>query len=138
MSERPKSVVVVAGFLFFATAIAVFVSSSLLFPNQVMYRLWELNWPGETVFVSIHGPASLFLIALGMGTCAAGSGLLRGRRWAWWFAMVLFAMDACGDVVSFVVTREILRAAIGVSLSGMFLVLLAQGRVRHWFLSDCS
>lgn len=133
MSHRPKSVVVVAAFLFFATFIALFVGNSLLFPNPLMYRLWELNRPGETVFVSIRGPAALFLIALGLATCAAAIGLLRGRRWAWWFAVALFAVDACGDVVSFFVTHEVLRTVVGLAVSGIFLALLLGRGVRGWF-----
>jgi hypothetical protein len=135
MPDRPKSVVVVAAFLFFATVAAIFVGASLLFPNRLMYRLWELNSPGETVFVSIGGPASLFLIALGITTCAAGLGLLRGKRWAWWFAVLLFAVDAFGDIVSFFVTRELLRTVVGVAVSGVFATLLLQGRVRRFFFS---
>src|SRR5512146_2662872 len=65
MPERPKAVVVVAAFLFFATVLAFFVGGSLLFPNPLMYRLWALNRPGETLFVSVRGPASVFLISAG-------------------------------------------------------------------------
>jgi hypothetical protein len=134
--KRPKAVPIVAGFLFFATVIAIFVGSSLLFPNPLMYRLWELNRPGETVFVSVRGPASLFLIALGVATCAAGFGLLGGRRWAWWFALVLFAVDATGDVVAFFATGQILRTVVGVVVSGIFVGLLMQSGVRSWFVSS--
>lgn len=138
MAERPKAVVVVAAFLFFAAVVAFFVCTSLLFPNPVMYRLWALNRPGETLFVSIRGPASLFLIALGTATCAAGFGLLCGRRWAWWFAVVLFAANACGEVASFVATREILRTVVGVAVSGLFVMLLTRSNVRKYFLGTSA
>jgi len=38
---------VVAGFLFVATGIAFVVGGSLLFPNLLMDRLWELNKPAR-------------------------------------------------------------------------------------------
>lgn len=133
MSERPSSVVVVAGFLFFATVIALFVGTSLLFPNPLMYHLWQLNRPGETVFVSIRGPASLFLVALGVATCVAGVGLLLRKRWAWWFAVVLFAVNIAGDVISFFVLRDLLRMIVGVAVSGLFVMLMIGRGVRKWF-----
>ncbi len=136
MPERPKAVVVVAAFLFFATVVAFFVGGSLLFPNPLMYRLWELNRPGETLFVSIRGPASLFLIALGIGTCAAGFGLLRRKRWAWWFAVVLFGVNIAGDIVSFFVLRDILRMVVGVVVSGLFVMLLMGPGVRRWLFEE--
>jgi len=40
----------VAAFLFVATVIAAVVGISLLFPNRLMDRLWELNKPGAALF----------------------------------------------------------------------------------------
>jgi hypothetical protein len=37
-------------FLFNATGIAFIVGTSLLFPNPLMERLWELNKPAEPAF----------------------------------------------------------------------------------------
>ena len=134
MLTRPKSVVVVAAFLFFATVIAILVGSSLLFPNPLVNSMWRLNQRGAAAFHAMGNPAGYGLIGLGIATCAAGFGLLRGKRWAWWFAVVLFAVDGCGDVVSFFVTHEILRTVVGVGVSGIFVLMLVQSAVRRWFL----
>jgi uncharacterized membrane protein YfcA len=132
MKTRPKAVTIVAGFLFAATAIAVLVGVSSLFPNPLMDRLWEINKPGAELFRAMGKTAGVLLLALGVGTFCAARGLLQGKRWAWWFAVVLFIVDACGDAVSYFITRDALRSVVGVVVSGTFLVLLMQRRVREW------
>jgi hypothetical protein len=130
---RPISVAIVSGFLFFATAIAAVVGVSLLFPNPLLDRLWELNPEGAALFHSIGRISGLFLLALGGGTLAAGFGLLRRRRWAWWFAAALFAINAAGDVVSYFMVHDALRTAAGVIVSSLFLVVLLRRNARHYF-----
>jgi len=41
-----------------------------------------------------------------VGTLAAARGLLVGRRWAWWFSVALFAIDAAGNIVSFFLIHD--------------------------------
>jgi hypothetical protein len=106
MDSRPKAVSVVAAFLFFAAAIAFVVGESLLFPNPLLDRLWELNKPAAAVFRSWGRIAGVPLLLLGVGTFAAGVGLVRGKVWAWWFAVILFVVDGIGDVVSLIVTGD--------------------------------
>jgi hypothetical protein len=80
----------VAAFLFAATAIAAVVGFSLIWPNALLDRLWELNKPGAAAFRALGGRISgTALLLLGAGTLAAGIGLLERKRWAWWFAVVL-------------------------------------------------
>ena len=132
MRSRPKSIPIVAGFLFAATVIAAVVGISSLFPNPLMDRLWELNKLGAALFLSMGKIAGLLLLALSVGTFSAARGLLRGRRWAWWFAVVLFAVDACGDVVSYFLIGDAPRSLVGAAVSGCFLYLLVQRKVREW------
>jgi hypothetical protein len=133
MEQRPKTVPVVAAFLFGATAIAAVVGTSLLFPNTLLDRLWELNKPGAAIFHAIGRIAGILLLLLGAGTFAAAVGLLQHKKWAWWFAVVLFAIDGSGDLVSGIVTRDWLRSAAGVAISAAFLYSLSRFRVRRYF-----
>jgi len=130
MMPRPISVIIVAGFLFFATAIAAVVGISLLFPNPLLDQLWKLNTEGATLFHSIGRLSVLFLLALGGGTLAAGFGLLRGRRWAWWFAVVLFVANGSGDVVSYFIVHDALRSVSGVAVSAIFVYVLSRRNAR--------
>ena len=132
MNTRPKAVSVIAGFLFAAMAIAALVGVSSLFPNPLMDRLWELNKPGAELFRAMGKTAGVLLLALGVGTFSAARGLLAGKLWAWRFAVVLFTVDACGDAVSYFITHDALRSVVGVTVSGIFLIVLMQRRVREW------
>src|SRR5581483_2261831 len=103
MPPKPKSVVLVAVFLFMATGIALVVGVSLIFPNPVTQWLWKLNEPGERAFRAAGRWAGCPLLLLGVGAFATARALLRGRWWAWWFAVVLFVANGIGDLVSFIV-----------------------------------
>jgi hypothetical protein len=130
---RPRTVPVVAGFLFAATIIAVVVSVSLLFPNPLLDRMWELNKPGAAAFRAMGRVSGLLLLALGIATALTGVGLLRGRRWAWWLAGALFTVNGCGDVVGLVTTGDWLRGGSGVAIAAAFVYALARPRVRRYF-----
>jgi hypothetical protein len=131
---RPGTILIVAAFLFFATVIASVVGVSLLFPNRLLDRLWKLNPEGAIVFHSIGPISGVFLLVLAVGTFACARGLLSGRRWAWWFSVALFAIDAAGNVVSFFLIHDALRSGTGAIISSAFLIALCGRTVRHYFL----
>ncbi len=136
MEQRPRAVPIVAAFLFAATAIAAAVGASLLFPNALLDRLWDLNKPAAAGFRAVGRIAGGLLLLLGGATLAAALGLRQRKMWAWWFAVVLFAMDDAGDAVSLIVTRDWLRSASGIVISSAFLYALSSSRVkRHFKLS---
>ena len=100
MKTRPITIPVVAAFLFVASGIAVIIGVSLLFQNALLDRLWELNKPAEAVFRRHAKIFGLFLLLLSVGTLLSGVGMLRRRRWAWCFAVVLFTVNGAGDLVT--------------------------------------
>lgn len=133
MLPRPKSVPIVAAFLFAATAIAAVVGVSLLFPNRLLDRLWKLNPAGAAFFHSIGPISGVFLLALGGAMFAAARGLLRGRKWAWWFAAALFTVESCGNLISYFLIHDALRAITGFIISFVFLCCLCRRGVRDYF-----
>jgi xanthine/uracil permease len=132
--HRPKTIVVIATFLFAATIVAFITGESLLFPNALLDRLWKFNPEGAALFHSIGRISGVFLLALGIGTFFAALGLLRGSQWAWWFGVFLFAIDACGNIVSSLLTHDALRSLTGAIISATFLFFLCRGTVRGYFL----
>ena len=132
--HRPKPIVVIAAFLFAATIVAFVVGESLLFPNTLLDSLWKFNPEGAALFHSIGRLSGVFLLSLGVATFFAALGLLRGQRWAWWFGVVLFATDACGNIVSYFLTHDALRSLTGTIISATFLVFLCRDSVRGYFL----
>jgi hypothetical protein len=134
--RRPLFVSVVAAFLFLAAVIAAMVGISLLHPNRLLEWLWQLNPRGAALFRSVGPMSGVFLLALGCGTLAAGFAFLRGHCWAWRFAVALFAVNATGDVVSYLLIHDALRALAGVLVSCVFLWLLGRNDVRRYFFRN--
>ncbi|HEX3094641.1 MAG TPA: hypothetical protein VHW72_18530, partial [Candidatus Angelobacter sp.] len=95
---------------------------------------WKLNPEGAVLFHSIGPVSGVLLLVLAVGTLAAARGLLAGRRWAWWFSVVLFAIDAAGNLVSFFLIHDALRTATGAIISSTFLIALCRPTVRRYFL----
>jgi hypothetical protein len=100
-------------FLFAAAAIATVVGTSLLFPSRLLDRLWELNKAGEALFHRLGRISGVFLLGLGGGAYLAAVNVLRRKQWAWWFALILFAIDGVGDVIGSFVTRDFMRGGFG-------------------------
>jgi uncharacterized membrane protein (DUF2068 family) len=133
MRSRPKTVSIIAAFLFVATVIACVVGLSLLFPNRLLDSLWKLNPAGAIFFRSIGPVSGVFLLALGSAMFCAARGLLRGRRWAWWFAAVLFTVETCSNFVTYFVVHDALRSITGFVISCGFLCFLCRRSVRDYF-----
>jgi len=112
---------------------AAVTGASLLFPGPFWNGLWALNPPAAAAFRSVGWISGALLIALGIGTAAAGAGLLRRKKWAWWFAVALFAINGCGDAASFPITGDLLKSAAGVAAACAFLYALTRPAVRHYF-----
>lgn len=104
------------------------------FPYRLLDHLWKLNPEGAVLFRSIGPISGVFLIALAVAILAAARDLLRGRLWAWWFGVALFAMDACGNIVSYFVIHDAPRSGTGAIISSTFLYLLCRDSVRPYFL----
>jgi hypothetical protein len=75
------------------------------------------------------------LLVLGCATLGGASGLLRGRRWAWWFAVVLFIVNGLGDLVSLFVIHDWVRSGGGAAVGAAFVAALLQRRVRDFCFS---
>jgi len=133
MSIRPKTVPIVAAFLFAAAAVAGVVGFSLLFPNALLDRLWQLNPEGGVFFHSIGRVSGVFLLSLGTAMLFAARALLRGQLWAWWFAMALFAIEAVSNLASYFLVHDALRTVAGFVIATIFLLALCGRRTRDHF-----
>jgi hypothetical protein len=98
-----------------------------------MDHLWQLNQAAGTAFHQAGRAAGVLLWLLACATGTAAAGLVQGRRWAWWFSVVLFAVNAVGDAVALGVTGDLVRSGSGVLMDALFLFALLQGNVRAFF-----
>jgi hypothetical protein len=77
--------------------------------------------------------AGVLLIGLGCTTLAIAVGLLQGRKWAWWGAVILFTINGAGDAVGLVMTRDFLRSGSGIVIAALFILALTRRAVRQSF-----
>jgi hypothetical protein len=129
----PRTVAVVAAFLFLATVAATITGTSLLFPAPFWKPLWDLNRPAYLAFEKFGMSAGVFLLLLGIAACATSTGLLRRRRWAWWSAMALFAVNGVGDLAALLVQRDLVKGGSGVAIAACFLISLTRPQVKRFF-----
>ena len=71
------------------------------------------------------GAPSLLAVLLVAGLIAAGVGLLQGRQWAWWLAMVVIGLSALFDLLSF--------NPIGLLIDALVIFLLTRPATRARF-----
>jgi len=120
-----------AALLFLTALVALVIGLALAFPDPIWAPMWNLNREAYVSFRHI-GPASqIFLFCLAAVSGAAAVGLLLHRRWAWWIALLLFAANGAGDVVSLARTGDVLRFGSGVAIAGGFVLLLLLPPVRR-------
>jgi hypothetical protein len=131
--RRPGTVTLVAIFLFCAAAVALITGISLLFPNPFWGSLWDLNRSAYLAFERVGRLAGVALVALAIVTGSAGRGLIKRQKWAWWTATTLFAINGLADVVTLVVTRDLVKAGAGAVIAGAFLFRLTQPGLRAYF-----
>ena len=124
---------VVIAFLIFATLIAAFIGTLLLFPGNVLESLWRFNPEARSAFQSMGRLASILLFVVGGVAFGGAVGIYRRRKWGWWLAIVLFSVNALGDAVSLFATGRVLQSASGILISGSFLLYLMQPGVRRQF-----
>ncbi len=118
--------VIVAAFLFAASAISLVVAISLLVPSLPFEWLWQFNKPAEAAFRAWGATAGMLLLALAVTTFSAAVGLLHRRKWAWWLAVLLFAINGFGDFANWMVTGDWRRSAAGVAVCALFLYALVR------------
>jgi hypothetical protein len=129
---RPKGVVVVSVFLYAGTAVALLTATMILWPGIRFDWPWKLNEEAHAGFEILGNAAAVLLGLIAALTFVAARGLMQRKRWAWWLAVGIFAVNVAGDLVR-VVTGDWLRGAAGLAIGGAFLVYLARPGVKRCF-----
>jgi len=124
---------IVTVFLLFASLMALFIGILLLFPGELLESLWRFNPEARAAFQSMGKLSSVLLFAVGAIAGGAAVGIHRRQKCGWWLAVLLFAVNACGDVVSLFVAGRMARGVTGFLISGLFLLYLVQPRVLREF-----
>jgi hypothetical protein len=120
-----------AAMLFLAALVGLVAALALLFPGPAWIPMWNLNREAYESLHHLGRIAEVFLLGVGSIAAGAAAGLLMHKRWAWWIALLLFAANDAGDLLSIVRTHEIVRFGSGVVIASGFIVLLVLPPVRR-------
>ena len=130
---RPIPVAIVAAFLWIAMLIGLVVGVALLFAGTFLDRMWVYNRPAHAAFQTVGKTSGVGFLVLGLIVGVTAGGLSCGRRWAWWLAILIFALNGIGDLIGLIATRDLLRSGSGIVIATGFLVVLLRRDVRASF-----
>ena len=129
---EPVGVALMGIFFAAATMVLVVVGAALLFPRSAMEAVWRV-YPARRGVLMPHrawlGPGFLVLAVPMVCACA---GCFRRRKWGWWLAVVIFAVNGLGDATQLVL-GHLLEGTIGVAATSAILVYLSRPGVRSAF-----
>jgi hypothetical protein len=130
---KPISVAIVAAFLWIAMLIGLAVGVALLFPGTFLDRMWVYNQPAQAAFQTAGRTSGFGFLVLGLVAGGTAVGLSSGRRWAWWLAILIFALNGIGDLFGLLATRDPLRSGSGLVIAIGFLAVLLRRNARAFF-----
>jgi hypothetical protein len=133
MTQKPVCVTVVAAFLWMATLMAALLAITLLAPGTPADEIWRLNPTVYHQFKTFGGASGVFLLTVGAIAGTAAAGLVRRQNWAWWLALGIFTVNGVGDIVSFVITQDVIRSGSGILAAACFLFFLTRRNVRSFY-----
>jgi hypothetical protein len=135
MKAIPAGILILSIILFLATSIALIIAISLLIPGTILDVLWNLNPSVHVGFTAMGKILGIFLIILGIITLFAGFGILKGKKWAWWIAVFIFAANGLGDIVRISAGgyEDILGGLVGILIAAGVLFYLTRPYVKDFF-----
>jgi hypothetical protein len=132
MRTRPTGIFIIGLFLLVAPVILVVSAISLLVPRTFLDQIWVVNETGYQQLLPVRGFVGIGFLALGVVIALAGTGLLKGRKWGWWLALLVFAANGIGDAVRFR-SGDFLGGSIGLVVVAVILFYLTRPKVRDFF-----
>ena len=135
--ERPPGVIALV-MLFAIGTVASFISAvSLSFPGSFLEPIWSLNPNARAGFTRIGSAAIVLMIAVCIACIFTTVGLWLARRWGYWLAVVMLAVNLCGDVVNVTSGTEP-RAIIGIPIAAGILAYLLRKRTKRHFSNSAT
>lgn len=133
--KKPPLVTRITSVIAFASTIVALVAGlSLLWPGTIFDMLWKLNPAAQTEFLRGGRLVGLLLLCLGIMTTVAGVGLLKGKGWAWWLALLLLVAVGAINLIRLLAGDP--GEVFGTPLTLVLLWLHVQPKVRRFFFSS--
>ena len=133
MEKRPIGISFVSVLVFVVALISLVVGISLFVVGTPLDLLWTVK---SSLSLSIRGTLvgnifGIFLLLLGTLLMASGYGLLKGNKIAWWAVIVIFMVNAVGDLASVIMGN--IDSISGVIIVGILVLYLTRHHVRSYF-----
>jgi hypothetical protein len=128
----PLGVRLLVVFFSFGTTMCVLTILGLLFPRSVLEPMWRLNPDAHAAFQSLGLTSILLMTAVGTACASAAIGLARHKRWGWWLAIGVLAVNLLGDAINAIALHD-WRTLIGIPIGGALILYLISKRVRDFF-----
>ncbi len=132
---RPIGITALSMFFLFGAAASFVSSISLFFPGSFLERMWRLNPRARAGFADLGVWAIVLMCAVCAACASAAVGLWRGKRWGYWLAVALLAINLLGDIVNVLLGTEP-RAVFGIPIVVAIFAFLMSGQVRRFFISS--
>jgi hypothetical protein len=137
LRKRPVGVLIVGIFLLAGTVIAILTGISLARPGTSLDAMWNLNRAAYLQFAFLGKLAGYLLPGIAVITALTGYGLLKGRKWAWWMAIAIFAVNGAGDAIN-IFLGEPLKGIAGLVIAGCFLLYLFRPATKAFFANSIA
>ena len=133
MENRPKGISIVAIIFFFLAILSLIIGISIIIPNTPLDVLWTLknSFPPGFKYTTAGIAFGYFLVILGLIILYTGWGLLKGRKWAWWLAVIMLVANGIAGIVSLALGN--FGEILGVLIIAGFLFYLTRHGIRAFF-----
>lgn len=137
MKNRPLGITLIAIILFLAGATAFMVGISALIHGTPLDALWTMNSSFPPGFqLTFAGMAfGVFIIILGLVILYTGWGLLKGHKWAWWMAVIIFSINGISNIAR-IALGGIIEGIFGILVAAGFVYYLTRPKVKEFFIEE--
>jgi len=126
-AKRPISIALISLFFVFGAFASGLAAFMLLLPSTPLDALWRLN-PHARDGLAPMGLWAVFLMSVVCVACAATAlGLWHRRRWGYWAAISILAINLLGDTINAIALRDC-RTLIGLPIAGFLIAYLLRKR----------
>lgn len=129
---RLWGVMLMAIFFAAASCILVAVGTALLFPGSVLETVWKIYPARRALMMPYRAWLGPSFLMLSIAMAFASVGCFRQRKWGWWLAVTIFAVNGLSDAAQ-LVTGRFVEGGIGTAAACAILFYLSRPNVRSGF-----
>src|ERR1035438_7512346 len=124
---RPFGITALGFFFLFGAVMSGLAAVMLLFPESMLDPLWRLNPHARSGFAAIGLWAVLLMLVVCVACGTAALGLQRCKRWGYWTALTILAINLAGDAANALIAHD-WHTLIGLPIGGAMIVYLLTKR----------